>query len=169
MQPVTIRRARADEVEVVASILAEAATWLHERGKSMWTPEELEAAEVAQHVRDGLYYLATVEGAPAGTLRFQISDWEIWPELNGSGDSAFVHRFAVRRKYAGGSVSAALLEWAKEEARARGLKYLRLDCEAGRPQLRAVYERNGFSYHSDFQFGPFLLARYEVHLLPDSR
>lgn len=163
-EPVIIRPAEANEADLVSSILGEAAAWLRDRQMPMWTEEELEPAEVGQHVREGQYHLAFVGDEPAGTLRFQLADPEVWPELEGKSDSAFVHRFAVRRRFAGSGVSAALLQWAKEEARVRGVEYLRLDCEAGRPSLRNVYEKNGFSYHSDFQFGPFLLARYQIHL-----
>lgn len=168
-RPVIIRRAEADEADLVSSILDEAAAWLRDRDMPMWTDEELDPAEARRHVHEGLYHLAIVGGEPAGTLRFQLNDAEAWPELAGTTDSAFVHRVAVRRRFAGSTVSSALLQWAKDEARARGLDYLRLDCEAGRPSLRAVYEKNGFSYHSDFQFGPFLHARYEIHLPSDRR
>ena len=76
-------------------------------------------------------------------------------------ESAFVHRFAVRRQHAGGKVSTVLLQWALSRTAALGRQYLRLDCEAARPKLRRVYERFGFQYHSDRQVGPHLLARWE--------
>jgi GNAT superfamily N-acetyltransferase len=76
-------------------------------------------------------------------------------------DSAFVHRLAVRRRFAGGEVSSALLLWAIARTHALGRRYLRLDCEASRERLRAVYERIGFRFHSDKQVGPYFVARYE--------
>jgi hypothetical protein len=42
-----------------------------------------------------------------------------------------------------------------------GRRYLRLDCEASRTRLRAVYERIGFRFHSDKQVGSYFIARYE--------
>jgi GNAT superfamily N-acetyltransferase len=75
--------------------------------------------------------------------------------------SAYVHRLAVKREFAGGGVSTALLRWAAERARSLGKKYLRLDCEASRPKLRAVYERFGFRHHSDRQVEPYFVSRYE--------
>jgi hypothetical protein len=41
---------------------------------------------------------------------------------------------------------------------------LRLDCEASRPRLRAVYEGFGFRHHSDRQVGPYFVSRYEYAL-----
>jgi hypothetical protein len=49
-------------------------------------------------------------------------------------------------------------------ARELGRPLLRLDCEAARPRLRAIYERFGFSHHSDFSAGPYRVARYELRV-----
>jgi len=74
----------------------------------------------------------------------------------------FVAFEAVRRRFAGGSVSSALLSWARDRVRELGLRYLRLDCEASRPPLKAIYERFGFRHHSDRQVGQYLVSRYEI-------
>lgn len=64
----------------------------------------------------------------------------------------------------------ALMRWAVERAAALGRRYVRLDCEASRLRLRAVYERFGFRHHSDRQVGPYFVARYEyVVPLPPSQ
>ena len=96
-------------------------------------------------------------------MKFQLSDPEVWPEVP-DGESTFIHRLAVRRAYAGGVVSSALLEWAQSQTRELRCSYLRLDCDAHRPKLRNFYIAHGFTYHSDFQFGPYLLARFEKRL-----
>jgi GNAT superfamily N-acetyltransferase len=97
----------------------------------------------------------------AGTVRFQLEDEEFWPDDPGD-HAAYVHRLAVRRNFAGGAVSAALLAWALERTRALHRRVLRLDCDADRPGLRAVYERFGFRLHSFRQVGPYYVARYEL-------
>ena len=158
---ITIRQARPDDVEVVSAILTEAATWLEQRGMKMWRADELAPDRIANDVADGLFYLALADGQPAGTIKFQLSDVEFWPDVPHA-DSAFVHRLAVRRTHAATGVSTALLAWATDRAAALGMRFLRLDTEASRPRLRAVYERFGFRYHSDRQVGPYLVARYEL-------
>ena len=64
-------------------------------------------------------------------------------------------------RFAGGEVSSALLLWAIARTHTLGRRYLRLDCEASRARLRAVYERVGFRFHSNKQVGPYFVARYE--------
>jgi len=54
-----------------------------------------------------------------------------------------------------------MLEWAVSRAADLGRSYLRLDCEARRPELHAIYERFGFRFHSYRDVGPYHLSRYE--------
>jgi GNAT superfamily N-acetyltransferase len=84
-------------------------------------------------------------------------------------DSAFIHRLAVRRRFAGGEISSALLLWAIARTHTLGRRYLRLDCEASRARLRALYERIGFRFHSNKQVGPYFVARYEFDVTEISR
>lgn len=167
------------DLATVSSILTEAGEWLRRNGKGMWRPDETAPEAIASQVRDGLFFLALVDGAPLGALRFQLSDPKCWPDLDGD-DSAFVHRLAVRRAAAGTGLSAAMLAWAAARARSLGRDFLRLDCDPGRAALVALYERCGFRLHSVVTLGPeavhglgcdmpahgdFLLARYELDLL----
>jgi GNAT superfamily N-acetyltransferase len=157
---IEVRQAESGDVEVVAAILTEAAQWLESRSMGMWRANELTAERISKDVTDGLFYLAHLD-QPVGTIKFQLSDVEFWPDLPDT-DSAFVHRLAVRRTFAGEGVSTDLLTWAVKRTAALGRRFLRLDCEASRPRLRAVYERFGFRHHSDRHVGPYFVARYEL-------
>jgi len=86
-----------------------------------------------------------------------------WSDM-AEGDAAYVHRLAVRRAFSGQGVSTALLAWSVERTRMLGRRFLRLDTEASRAKLRALYENFGFRHHSDRQVGPYLVARYEIDL-----
>ena len=155
-----IVQADAQDVDRVAEILHEAACWLEQSGMPMWREDELRAAHVVGDVQAGLFFLAEHDGTPVGVMKFQLEDPIFWPDVP-AGHSAFIHRLAVRRQFAGGTVSSVLLNWAADRARSFGRRHLRLDCEAARPRLRAVYERFGFQHHSDRQVGPYFVARYK--------
>jgi len=158
---VRMRQATREDVAIVSSVLLEAATWLERRGIPLWRDDELAPELVKADVEAGAFWIAEVDGVPAGVLRFHLVDPEFWPDVP-EGESAFLHRIAVRRRFAGGSVSSALLSWARDRVRELGLRYLRLDCEASRPPLKAIYERFGFRHHSDRQVGQYLVSRYEI-------
>jgi len=160
---VSIRQARPDEVEMVAGILGEAARWLADSGKVMWRDNELVPERIAEDVKAGLFFLACCDGEAAGTVKFQLEDKQFWPDVR-EGESAFIHRLAVKRQFAGHGISTAIFEWAVGRARDLGKNWLRLDCEAGRPRLRAIYERFGFEHHSDRHVGPYFVSRYEYSL-----
>jgi GNAT superfamily N-acetyltransferase len=155
-----IRQAKPYEAALVSDILGEAARWLDQRGMRLWRDDELLPSAIASDVAAGLFFLAECGGEAAGTVRYQLEDQLFWPDIPQE-QSAFVHRLAVRRRYAGSGVSGAILHWAVDRTRSLGRRYLRLDCDASRPRLRAVYEQFGFQYHSDRQVGPYLVARYE--------
>lgn len=160
---ISIRQARTEDVAIVVTILTEAAWWLADNGKVMWRDNELVPERIAEDVHAGLFFLAECDGRPAGTVKFQLEDKLFWPDVP-QGESAFIHRLAVRREFAGGGVSTAVFEWAMVRAQSLGKLWLRLDCEASRPRLRAIYERFGFQHHSDRAVGPYFVSRYECKL-----
>ena len=159
----TIRKANSDDTEQIAGVLLEAAQWLEQSGMKMWRGDELLPSHVDADVTEGLFHLAEYDGEIAGVVKFQLEDELFWPDVPAA-QSAFVHRLAVRRRFAGRGVSTALLAWAVERARSLRRDYLRLDCEASRSKLRSLYENFGFRHHSDRQVGPYFVSRYEYEI-----
>lgn len=158
-----IRQAQPSDTDVIETMLLEAAAWVDALGDVMWETGELSPDRIAAEVAGGQFVIAWVGGQPAGAIRFQLDDPLFWPDL-APGDSAFVHRLVVARRFKGQGVSTALLTWAVEHARALGRRYVRLDCDHSRPKLRELYERFGFQFHSYRQVGPYYVARYEYPL-----
>jgi GNAT superfamily N-acetyltransferase len=158
-----VKPATPAEAPIVAEILAEVDAWVAALGTPMWELGEVDRDRVASEVSTGLFAIAWCNDEPAGTIKFQLEDDEFWPDRPGD-NAAYIHRLGVRRKFAGGRVSTALMTWAVDRARELGKDVLRLDCDADRTSLRAVYERFGFRYHSDRQVGPYFVARYEFRL-----
>jgi GNAT superfamily N-acetyltransferase len=158
---ITIRPATENDCEAVATLLQEAARWLVTRGMSMWNVDAFTPEKIGKEILD--FHVARCSEDIAAVLKFQLEDSMFWPDLP-SGDSAFVHRLAVRRKFAGRGLPRALLDFAAQKTRALGKAYLRLDCAADRSKLRRMYEEYGFRYHSDFRVPPFHVARYEYSI-----
>lgn len=161
---IVIRQATGDDVRALVETLTEAARWVEQMdGTIMWVEGELEEPRVRAEAEAGLFVVAEAEGAVVGAIRFQLEDRLFWPGRDGR-DSAFVHRLAVRRTHIGQGISTALLQWAADRARSLGRRYLRLDCDADRTRLRALYERFGFQLHSYRQVGAYYVSRYELPL-----
>jgi ribosomal protein S18 acetylase RimI-like enzyme len=163
MSATSVRRARPEDAAAVERLLVEAARWVDALGVVMWEEGELESAAIAAEVAAGQFFVAEVGGDIAGAIRYQEEDALFWPDLP-AGESAFVHRLVVSRAFKGRGVSEALLAWAIEHARAEGKTALRLDCDANRTKLRALYERVGFRFHSYRQVQSYYVSRYEYLL-----
>ena len=163
MPTIAVRQAQASDAAVVQDMLEEAAQWVDAMGVVMWEEGELTPGRVDTEIAGGLFFVAEVNGDPAGIVRFQLEDQLFWPDLTGD-DSAFIHRLVVRRDYKGLGVSTALMKWAVRRARTMGKRYLRLDTDASRPKLRRLYEGFGFEFHSFRQVGAYYVARYQYPL-----
>jgi ribosomal protein S18 acetylase RimI-like enzyme len=161
---IEMKQASLADLVAVSTILKEAADWLRTTGRAMWREDELNPDRIYKEVEAGSFYLAVQAGEPAGTIKFQLEDSRFWPDLPGS-DAAYVHRIAVKRQFAGKGISSKMLKWAVSHADSLGRSYLRLDCEADRQALRAIYEQFGFRLHSYRDVGPYRLSRYEYIIL----
>jgi GNAT superfamily N-acetyltransferase len=155
-----IRRAEPPDAGALEVMLREAAQWVDALGVVMWEEGELDRSRIDAEIEAGQFVVAEIGPQMAGAIRFQLEDPLFWPDLP-PGQSAFVHRLVVGRAFRGRGVSQALLAWAVVRTREEGRDALRLDCDADRLKLRAVYEAFGFRLHSYRQVGPYYVSRYE--------
>jgi GNAT superfamily N-acetyltransferase len=158
-----VEQAAPADAKTVSDILLEAAAWLRQRDMPMWRDNELVPEVIAADVAEGFFFIGKCNNEIAGVIKFQLEDKKFWPDVP-DGESAYIHRLAVRRRFAGGEVSNQLLRWAVDRARNLKRHFVRLDCEASRPKLRAVYERFGFRHHSDLSVPPYFVSRYEYEI-----
>lgn len=158
-----IEQVLSAEAATVAAVLNEAAQWLAADGRPLWSAADVGLERVQRDTDAGRYFIARENGDVAGVVRLDMEDPFFWPEIE-PGSSAFVHKLAVRRAWAGRGVSTALLAFARERAFELGRRHLRLDCVADRSALRSLYERFGFLLHSEIQKGTSSFARYELPL-----
>lgn len=155
--------ARPSDAAAVAAVLREAAQWLADRQMPLWAVSDFSDESVQRDVNGGLYVVAKMDGAVAGVVRLQREDLVFWPDAE-PGTSAFLHKLAVRRAWAGQGVSVALLAFGRQHARSLGLHTLRLDCVADRQPLRRLYEGFGFTLYDCVWKGRREFARYQIVL-----
>jgi predicted N-acetyltransferase YhbS len=155
--------ARPSDAAAVAAVLREAAQWLVDRQTPLWAVSDFSDVNVRRDVEDGLYAVARAGDEVAGVVRFQRDDLTFWPDA-APGTSAFLHKLAVRRAWAGQGVSSDLLAFGCEHARSLGLRYVRLDCVADRQSLRSLYEDFGFTLYDCVFKGRRAFARYQIVL-----
>ncbi|MCA6282276.1 MAG: GNAT family N-acetyltransferase [Phenylobacterium sp.] len=130
------------DMHAVVSVLAEAAGWMSAKGTPAWDASSLTEAFVAPFIARSELLVARSDDVIVGVCTLARSDPEFWPDAP-AGFAAYLHKLAVRRTHAGGTVTPRLVKRCSSLARAWGCSMLRLDCH---PNLRSLYERLGFSY-----------------------
>jgi GNAT superfamily N-acetyltransferase len=160
---IEIVKARPADTDKASAIMNEVAGWLAARGETLWFPEELTPERLLPSIEAEELHLVLMDGEPAGTVIFQLSDRIYWPDMP-EGDAAYIHKVILKRSSAGSGISRQIIQWARDKAKDLGMKYLRLDTEAARPKLCALYESAGFTRHSERQVGRHYVVRYEMRL-----
>lgn len=144
--PMAVEKAVAGDEAAVLNIMRDAAAWLKDRGINQWSGMlTSKGPELIDHrVKEGVAYLASLNGERIGTVAFYWEDPGIWGDMGKDGLAGYIHGLAVLRKYAGKNIGRALLNWAMEEIKSRK-PLVRLDCMAANPRLCRYYEDVGFS------------------------
>jgi GNAT superfamily N-acetyltransferase len=124
------------------SILREAALWALRTGRPTWAPNALRAAAYESAAAAGELVLGYQDGKPVACMLLQRRDNVYWPN-DPVGEALYVHKVAVRRIAAGKGWVGRLVQWAREDARCVGARYLRLDT-LNRPKLLTLYMKLGF-------------------------
>ncbi|HPJ22076.1 MAG TPA: GNAT family N-acetyltransferase [Clostridia bacterium] len=147
-----------------AAILKEAAYWMISQGFRNWDPDSFSIEAMKEKNNLDELFICCLDGQPAGTIKLQEIDEMFWPDAR-EGEALYVHKLAVRRKYADMGISRYMLDWAKEQTKLRGRKYLRLDCIADRKKLAGFYEGEGFVRVDEKRvLQHFMSARYEYRV-----
>jgi len=129
------------DVDPALDIIREAGQWQLEHGREMWVMDTL-TRDYIQNPPDE-FIVAWVDGEAAACCLLSFSDPIFWPDVP-AGTSGFLHKVAVRRKFAGQGIPARLIAYAEQLCREKNINMLRLDTDLDRPKLRAMYERLGF-------------------------
>lgn len=147
---ITVVQAQPSDLAVMTEILEEAALWIESLDIDQWRPGYFFATSsqkrMAENIRDGEVYLVLCDEQVIGTITVQVGsaiDEELWDHdtLN---EALYIHRLAIRRRFAGHGLGYMLMHWAEHLAKQAGKTYLRLDCMADNAALCAYYERDGF-------------------------
>jgi GNAT superfamily N-acetyltransferase len=149
-----IRPAEPRDAAQILSVTDEATAWLVDHGlEAQWgsEPPSEEASfvtRVSDWIRDGEAIVAVDEAGDvdgymvAGCLPPPYLDAQI--AQRAVEDAGYVYTLASRMTPESRGVGRALLDWADVWARGLGVAFLRLDCWADDPALRAYYEKQGF-------------------------
>ncbi len=156
-------------MEAAISVMREVAGWGREKGYRVWpdewlTPEEL----ITSDAQPENFCVGTVDGEVACAFILQWSDTEYWPDAPRQ-EAAYLHKFCVRRRFAGRDMTKLVTDAIRAECRNRGIRYIRLDTGMEEEKVRGIYEKAGFRTVRiiDYPNGRSLaLYELQVHMSP---
>ena len=153
MNNITIKRAQGGDIPAIEGIYRDTVAWLCEMGQSLWAASDLTWDALSKLYRLDDFYIAYLNGAPAGSMVLVDFDPFFWPEA-AKGQSLFLHKLAIKKSARKTGVADAMMDFFKQEALSRGIKTVELETHAARPRLRAFYERHGFGFVKTVDYGP---------------
>jgi len=153
-------------VDEAIEIMREAAKWLIDIGKPMWKLEDITKVKLLENNKVDEFYVLKVDNDIAGAMILKWHDSFFWPDIK-PGESGFIHKLSIQRKYSGTGISKKMIEYAVEECRKRNVGFLRLDCAGDRKELCNFYEKIGFKQVRRKMMGPFDVAFYVLNVIPE--
>ena len=143
---ISIQKASPLELPTALHLLQLAAQRLADKGVDQWAywldPPPYKAQWLKEGFEKGYYHFLRYEGDVIAMYRLSDIDLEYWGPREEA--SYYVHSLVVHPNFVGQGLGAFMVEKVEEEARAKGVPLLRLDCHAGNRPLCAYYEALGF-------------------------
>ncbi|QXJ26048.1 GNAT family N-acetyltransferase [Actinomadura graeca] len=152
------RRGGTEDVPVILAMLDGAVEWLVANGRAgqwgtePWSADPRRVERISGIARSDEIWVAEVDGRPAGIMALSAEP----PSYVAAIDEPelYITLLLTDRAFAGHGVGRALLGKARDEARARGVDLVRVDCYGGGDgRLVEYYRRNGFEPVAEFTVG----------------
>ena len=141
MKKLDIQFNRLDEA---ITVLREVAAWGREQGFRVWPDEWLKEEElITSDAQPENFCIGSIYGEIACAFILQWADSDYWPNAP-KFEAAYLHKFCVRRKFAGMGMTKLVTEAIREECRKRGIRYIRLDTGLDEKVVRKIYLNAGF-------------------------
>lgn len=131
-------------MQTAISLMKEVAAWGREKGYRVWpdewlTPEKL----LTPDVQPKNFCIGTIGDEAACAFILQWTDSDYWPNAP-MYEAAYLHKFCVRRKFAGMDMTRLVVDAIKLECQKRGVRYIRLDTGLDEKVVRKIYLNAGF-------------------------
>jgi ribosomal protein S18 acetylase RimI-like enzyme len=132
------------EVEKAVSVMREVAAWGRGRGYRVWPDEWLTEEElITPNARPENFCVGMMAGEIVCAFILQWADSDYWPDAP-QYEAAYLHKFCVRRKFAGMGMTGLVTEAIRAECRKRGIRYIRLDTGLDEEAVKSIYLSAGY-------------------------
>lgn len=139
-----VKQANECDIPIIEEILLDAVNWMSINGlQNQWNESNVKWSNLSKSFKISDFYISYQNGLPTACIALTDCDPTYWPNIL-KGKSLYLHKVAVKRKFAGKGFSKELIDFAKNMAINNNINAIRLNCNQHRNKLRAVYENEGF-------------------------
>ena len=133
-----------NRMDTAISVMREVAAWGREQGYRVWPDAWLTVEElITPDAQPENFCIGTMDGETACAFILQWADSDYWPDAP-EYEAAYLHKFCVRRKFAGRGMTELVTDAVRAECRRRGIRYIRLDTALDEKAVRKIYLKAGY-------------------------
>jgi len=126
---------------------------------------EFDKKMVEDEIRQNRQWKLILDNKIACVWAITFSDEQIWEERNAD-NAVYIHRIATNPEFRGNNFVGAIVEWAKEYAKKRGIDFVRLDTVGDNRKLIELYTNAGFNFLGLFNLKDTSGLPAHYHKLP---
>lgn len=124
--------------------------WLNDSGKNpskWWQPKNLNSEFLLQCAKFQEFFVLLIDEQPAAAMILQYSqsaqDWQT-VDKGKLHQALYIHWLCVDHQFSGKGLPKLMIDFAKQFAKDKNIKLLRVDTNADGLKLRKIYEDLGF-------------------------
>src|SRR5512137_962983 len=92
------------DVDEAVNIMREAARWLVDTGRPLWKLEGLTREKLLVDNQKDEFHVLKIDNVGGAAMILKWEDKFFWPDIL-RGESGFIHKLSIKRKYAGTGIS----------------------------------------------------------------
>ncbi len=133
----------ASDLPLVFELFDQSVQYQEANGHISWKNYDKKALE--RDVAEGNQYKIMIDDQVAMVFSVCYADPIIWREME-KGDAVYLHRIVVNSGFKGQRLFGKLLEWTKEHAASKKLRFVRMDTWASNESIIRYYQSFGFRF-----------------------
>lgn len=137
-----------EDLDKVLWLFEQAMKLQGKNGYKVWGNIDKSALE--RDIENNLQYKIIENNNLLCLFSVQYSDPLIWPDRD-RGDAIYLHRIVVDQKFRGQRQFEKILVWAEQVAKAKNLKYIRMDTWADNEKIIEYYKSFGFKFMRNYK------------------
>lgn len=134
---------QTDDLDIIYRLYDKAIEFQKKVSDKSWQPFEREFIET--EIAEKRHWKILIDDEIACIFSIAFSDPLIWKERDAN-PAIYIHRIAVNPDFRGQKFVPRIVEWAREFAKARGRKFVRMDTWGDNQKLVDYYTGCGFEF-----------------------